>query len=119
MKNSYFSSIDHYAMTSGKWEVDLGPSFSSQVENFHLALLPKSITRQVNRLRRHLTSDPCCKYCTGNLKTMTRLFRDYPKASDVWKATGGPSTMQRTFSLYWDAWQLGLLLTFTKELQIL
>lgn len=104
VKSAYFSSFDHTNMPHGKWKSIWSLPFPPKLKIFSWLFCQSRLLTNVNRLKRHLTSDPCCKYCPGIPETMTHLFKDCPKASDVWKAIVGPATMQRTFSLDWDAW---------------
>lgn len=85
-------------------EADLEPSNPPKLKLFTWLFCQSKLLTNVNRMSRHITSDPCCIHCPNQPETMLHLSRDCPKANVIWMSIGSPTTIQRTFCLDWNNW---------------
>lgn len=58
----------------------------------------------VERARRHLTSNTFCGVRAGEQEDMEHLFRRCPKAMGIWNAVLGPTARRILENLSWDEW---------------
>lgn len=104
VKSVYRSTFGDDLVPPGMWRLIWTLHIPPKLNTFLWLFYRSKLLTNVNRVARHITSDPCCKHCPGQPETMLHLFRDCPRVSRLWHSIGGPETIRRTFSLDWDAW---------------
>ncbi|CAL8098739.1 unnamed protein product [Prunus armeniaca] len=75
---------------------------------FWLVLKGRILTNE-QRARRQLTSDPSCNFCDGFSESIVHLFRDFPRANEVWKVVGLPSKVSALSHVDVKPWLIGNL----------
>jgi hypothetical protein len=104
VKSAYTSSIVDPPVSNGPWKSIWRLNVPPKLKVFAWLFYQGRLLTNVYRAKRNIVADSSCHYCLGTPESMLHLFRDCPKASQIWRALGGPVTMMRTFTLDWNGW---------------
>ena len=90
-----------------KWDIAWKLPVSQRVRMFICLTLHDKVMTNVNRVVRHIASDPSCKICGALEEDLVHILRDCPSARLVWNKLGIPGTMKNNWLLYLS--RIGLL----------
>ncbi|KAL6140699.1 hypothetical protein ACLB2K_058995 [Fragaria x ananassa] len=104
VKSAYRLLCDDYDFQSYPWLKNWSLNIPPKLKIFLWTFVSSKLLTNMQRVKRHLSGNPCYHHCTDAPETMLHLFRDCPMAMMVWRSFNIPINMWNTFTLNWDGW---------------
>ncbi|KAL6219553.1 hypothetical protein ACLB2K_007312 [Fragaria x ananassa] len=104
VKSAYRLLCDDYDFQSYPWLKNWSLNIPPMLKIFLWTFVSSKLLTNMQKVKRHLSRNPCCHHCTDAPETMLHLFRDCPMAMMVWRSFNISINMWNTFTLNWDGW---------------
>lgn len=104
VKSAYNSSFDFSSSSNPQWQFIWNLKIPPKLKTFLWTMLHRKLLTNVQRVTRKFSNDASCPICHSSDETLLHLFRDCPRAANIWRAFPMPSSISSSFSLDWTSW---------------
>ncbi|XP_062006018.1 uncharacterized protein LOC133723218 [Rosa rugosa] len=110
VKSAYKLLCDDQGYQSYGWLRNWSLPIPPKLKIFLWSFVSGKLLTNEQRVIRRIATNSSCQFCTNTHESMLHIFRDCPKAKQVWQCFNIPPNMLTTFNLCWKDWILANLL---------